>query len=209
MSSVSVYSVPMALIDFIPVLLFGAAAVLLQRDLYGKMVKGAYALFAGGTIDVFIAGFLKALYKLLCALEVCDFQPLTQMFFPLQALGLLMAGCGALYIGTKEAKGEKILAAAALPVFKGTFIFVGMMVAGSGMMDFGLARVAKKMKRPLAFMLFIVSFVFILGMGYLSSRDFSQAYMNWVTELVNTIGQASFFAAALSLHKAGLAEAEL
>ena len=203
------YSVPMALADFIPVLLFGAAAVLLQRDLYRKMVKGAYALFAAGTINVFMAGFLKALYKLLYALEVCDFQPLTQMFFPLQALGFLMAGCGALYIGTKKAKGEKAFAVAALPVYKGTFVFVGLMVAGLGMMDFGLVRTAKKMRQPLACTLFIVSFVFSLGMGYLSSKDFSQSYMNWVTELVNIIGQASFFAAALILHKAGLAETEL
>lgn len=203
------YSVPMALADFIPVLLFGAAAVLLQRDLYSKMVKGAYALFAAGTINVFMAGFLKALYKLLYALEVCDFQPLTQMFFPLQALGFLMAGCGALYIGTKKAKGEKAFAVAALPVYKGTFVFVGLMVAGLGMMDFGLVRTAKKMRQPLACTLFIVSFVFSLGMGYLSSKDFSQSYMNWVTELVNIIGQASFFAAALILHKAGLAETEL
>ena len=87
------YSVPMALVDFIPVLFFGAAAVMLQRDLYGKMVKGAYTLFAAGTIDVFMAGLLKALYKLLYALGVCDFQPLTQMFFPVQALGFLLAGC--------------------------------------------------------------------------------------------------------------------
>ena len=203
------YSVPMALADFIPVLLFGAAAVLLQRDLYSKMVKGAYALFAAGTINVFMAGFLKALYKLLYALEVCDFQPLTQMFFPLQALGFLMAGCGALYIGTKKAKGEKAFAVAALPVYKGTFVFVGLMVAGLGMMDFGLVRTAKKMRQPLACTLFIVSFVFSLGMGYLSSKDFSQSYMNWVTELVNIIGQASFFAAALILHKAGLVETEL
>jgi hypothetical protein len=199
----------MALADFIPVLLFGAAAVLLQRDLYSKMVKGAYALFAAGTINVFMAGFLKALYKLLYALEVCDFQPLTQMFFPLQALGFLMAGCGALYIGTKKAKGEKAFAVAALPVYKGTFVFVGLMVAGLGMMDFGLVRTAKKMRQHLACTLFIVSFVFSLGMGYLSSKDFSQSYMNWVTELVNIIGQASFFAAALILHKAGLAETEL
>lgn len=141
------YSVPMALIDFIPVLLFGAAAVLLQRDLYSKMVKGAYALFAAGTIDVFMAGFLKALYKLLYALGVCDFQPLTQMFFPVQALGFLMAGCGALYIGTRKGKQEKVLAAAALPVYKGTMIFVGLMVAGLGMMYFGLVRVARKLKK--------------------------------------------------------------
>jgi len=56
-------------------------------------------------------------------------------------------------------------------------------------------------------MLFIASFVFCLGMGYLSSRDFSESYMNWVAELVNIIGQAVFFAAVLLLHKAGLAEA--
>ena len=203
------YSVPMALIDFIPVLLFGAAAVLLQRDLYSKMVKGAYALFAAGTIDVFMAGFLKALYKLLYALGVCDFQPLTQMFFPVQALGFLLAGCGALYIGTRKAKGEKAFAAAALPVYKGTFIFVGLMVAGLGMMDFGLARTAGRMKKPLAVVLLVVSFVFSLGMGYLSTRDFTQAYMNWSAELVNIIGQASLFFAALILHRAGLAEAEL
>ncbi len=30
------FSVPMALADFIPVFLFGAAAVLMQRDLYRK-----------------------------------------------------------------------------------------------------------------------------------------------------------------------------
>ena len=169
------YSVPMALIDFIPVLLFGAAAVLLQRDLYSKMVKGAYALFAAGTIDVFMAGFLKALYKFLYALGVCDFQPLTQMFFPVQALGFLMAGYGALYIGTQKGKQEKVLAAAALPVYKGTMIFVGLMVAGLGMMNYGLIRPARKLKKPLAVVLLIVSFVCILGMGYLSTRDFTQA----------------------------------
>ena len=199
----------MALTDFIPVLLFGAAAVLLQRDLYSKMVKGAYALFAAGTIDVFMAGFLKALYKLLYALGVCDFQPLTQMFFPVQALGFLMAGCGALYIGTRKGKKEKVLAAAALPVYKGTMIFVGIMVAGLGMMYFGLIRVARKLKKPAVVALLIVSFICILGMGYLSTRDFTQAYMNWAAQLVNIIGQGSLFAAALILHRAGLAEAGL
>ena len=43
----------MALADFIPVLLFGAAAMILQRDLYNKMTKGMFALFCTGTINVF------------------------------------------------------------------------------------------------------------------------------------------------------------
>ena len=53
-------SLPMALADFVPVGLFLAASVLLQRDLYNKMSKGAFALFAGGTIMVFLAGASKA-----------------------------------------------------------------------------------------------------------------------------------------------------
>ena len=62
------FTVPMALVDYIPVLLFGAAAVLLQRDLYNKMPKYAFACFAAGMINIFIAGFLKATWKLLYAL---------------------------------------------------------------------------------------------------------------------------------------------
>ena len=51
------FTVLMALVDYIPVFFFGAAAILLQRDLYNKMYKGAYALFAAGTVNIFAAGF--------------------------------------------------------------------------------------------------------------------------------------------------------
>ena len=201
-------SVSVALLDFVPVLLFGAAAALLQRDLYGKMVKGAYALFAAGTIDATVAGLLKATHKLLYALGVCDFQPLKQMFFPVQAIGFLLAGCGALYIGAGRSKGRKALAVAAPPVFTGTFIFVGVMLTGLGMLYAGLGRVAAKMKKPAAVALLAVSFVFSLGMGYLTSRDFAQPVMNCMAELVNIVAQSSLLAAALILHRSGLAEGE-
>ena len=61
------FSVSMALVDYIPVILFASAAVILIRDLYSKMTKGAFALFAAGVIDVTIAGALKATWKLLYA----------------------------------------------------------------------------------------------------------------------------------------------
>ena len=54
----------MALMDFVPVIFFGVTAVLLLRDLYNKMFKGAYALLAAGAVNVFMAGFCKALWKL-------------------------------------------------------------------------------------------------------------------------------------------------
>lgn len=86
------FSVPMALADFVPVVLFLIGAILLQRELYPRLGKGQFALFAAGTIDVFCAGALKASYKLLYALGVCDFTKLNEMFFPVQSIGFLLAG---------------------------------------------------------------------------------------------------------------------
>ena len=61
------FSVSMAIVDFLPVFLFGQGAAILMRDLYNKMSKASFALFAAGSINVFSAGFLKALWKLLYA----------------------------------------------------------------------------------------------------------------------------------------------
>lgn len=198
------YSVPMALADFIPVLLFGAAAMILQRDLYNKMTKGMFALFCTGTINVFLAGFLKAVYKLLFAAGVCDFQRLNHLFFPLQAIGFLLAGMGLACLHARERKKERLLSVAAPAVFSGTFLFVALMILGLLGMDLSLAAFAKKLKKPLAAALFLVSFVFCLAMGYLSSRDFTQASMNWIAEGVNILGQGSLLAGVRMLDRAGL-----
>ena len=56
------FSVSMALVDFIPVMFFAIAAVILMRSLYNKMSKGAFALFSAGSINIICAGALKALY---------------------------------------------------------------------------------------------------------------------------------------------------
>lgn len=123
-------SVPMAIVDYFPVALFLAGALVLQRDLYHEMSKGAFALFSAGTITIFMAGLFKASWKLLYALSVCDFEPLNKCFFPMQTTG------------------------------------------------------------------FVLSFVFVLGMGYLSGKDFTIPAMNWLAEGVNTIGQGAFLVGA-------------
>lgn len=199
------FSVPMALVDFIPVVLFTVAAVILQRDLYGRMSKGAFALFAAGTIDVICAGALKALYKLLYALNLCDFQALSNMFFPVQSIGFLLAGLGVVAMLTHK-QSERLSAVAAPAVFSGTFVFVALMILGLGAMDGGLIVLSKKLKKPSAIVLFVLSFIFCLGMGYLSSKDFGKSSMNWIAEGVNVLGQLFLLLAVLTLHKAGLKE---
>lgn len=202
------FSIAMALVDFIPVFLFGIASVILQRDLYNKMSKGAFALFSAGTINVFAAGFLKATYKLLYAMNICDFEALNAMFFPVQSIGFLLAGCGIIAMLFHKQGNTKMFSVAPA-VFSGTFLFVGLMVAGLGCMDFGLCLLSKKVKKPAAIILFVLSFVCSLAMGYLSSRDFTQASMNWIAEGVNVVGQLALLIGVRMLHKAKLAQLEL
>ncbi len=201
------FSVSMALVDYIPVILFAIASVILMRDLYNKMSKGAFALFAAGTIDITCAGALKATYKLLYAAGACDFEALSAMFFPTQSIGFLLAGIGAVAMVCHK-QGEKLNAAApvAPALFSGTFVFVGLMVAGLGLLDAVLCLLSVKLKKPALIALFALSFVCSLGMGYLSSKDFAEASMNWIAEGVNVVGQGSLLAGALILHKAGLSE---
>jgi len=203
------FSVSMALVDYIPVLFFTIAAVILLRDLYNKMSKGAFALFAAGMIDVACAGGLKATYKLLYAANICDFDALNCLFFPMQSIGFLLAGIGMIALLTHKQKEVKVYAALPPVFFSGTFLFVGLMVAGLGCMDVGLSVIAAKMKKPGVIALFVFSFVCSLCMGYLSSQDFAQASMNWIAEGVNVVGQGTLLAGTIMLHKAGLAGYEI
>lgn len=202
------FSVPMALVDFIPVICFAIAAVMLIKMLHNKMNALSFALFSAGTIDIVCAGALKATYKLLYAANVCDFQPLNAMFFPVQSIGFLLAGVGILLmICQKQSKGA-LLSVAAPAVYKGTFIFVGLMVAGLGVMDTVLCILCAKLKKKWLIAVFVLSFVCSLAMGYLSSKDFAQAAMNWIAEAINVIGQGSLLFGVCMLKKAGLEELE-
>lgn len=199
----------MALVDYIPVICFAIGAIILLRDLYNKMSKGAFALFSAGVIDVTMAGALKATYKLLYALGVCDFTKLDAMFFPVQSIGFLLAGLGIIAMLTHRQEEKKLNSVAAPAVFTGTFVFVGLMVAGLGLLDAALCVLAKKIGKPGLIALYVFSFVCCLGMGYLSSKDFAEASMNWIAECVNVIGQGTFLAGAIILHKNGLADLSL
>ena len=201
------FSVAMALVDYIPVLFFAVAGVILMRDLYSKMSKGAFALFAAGVIDVTIAGALKATWKLLYAAGICDFAALNAMFFPVQSIGFLLAGIAMLAM-LVHPQTERAVLAVAPPVFSGTFVFVGLMVAGLGMMDAVLCILSAKLKKPWIIAVFAISFLCSLGMGYLSSKDFADAAMNWIAQGVNVVGQGLLLLGAVLLHRAGLKELE-
>ena len=81
-------SVPMALMDYIPVIFYGFTFSILCRDLFGKMSRQNYTMFSAGTVFIFLAGLLKATWKLLYGAGICDFQALNNIFLP-----LVLKGC--------------------------------------------------------------------------------------------------------------------
>ena len=200
------FSVTMALVNFIPVFLFGISAVLLQRDLYSKMPRYAFACLAAGTIDAFLAGFLKALWKLLYAMGVCDFHVLNTVFLPIQSLGLLLTGLGIILMLTQR---RQATLAVAPPLFTGTFAFIAMMVLGLSVICGGLSVIAVKMKKKALILVFVLYFFCYMAMGYLASRDGGSTAMNWVEEGVNCLGQALLLGGVYGLHRAGLREYKL
>ena len=196
------FTVPMALMDFVPVFFFGVTAVILLRDLYNKMFKGAYALLAAGSVNVFLAGFCKALWKLLYAANICDFVALEEMFMPVNSLGLLFVGLSLIGMICWKKKGAML--SVAPPVFASSMPFIMMMVVGLGGLCTGLCVVAAKRKKGKLMVLFILSFVCAMAMGYMSSQDSTQAWVNWAEQSINCVSQGCLMVGILLLHKAGL-----
>ena len=202
----------MAFFDLVPVVLFLISAIRYQRDLYNKMSKGSFCLFAAGTIFVVVAGIFKAIYKILFYLNICDFASLNNCFFPMQTTGFVLAGSGILAMLVHPQGENKVYSFLSLPLlilaapalYSGTMIFVVLMVLGVFVMDGCLIYIAIKKKVYAAIALLVVTLICTLGMGYLSTKpDLS----DWIKEIVNTIGQASFLISSIVLRKKGLSEA--
>ena len=196
------FSIPMALMDFVPVFFFGHAAALLQRDLHNKMRKSQFALFAAGTINIFVAGFCKALWKLLYAAGICDFHALNTMFLPVQSLGFLLAGLGIGWMMCSRRKDVLVLAAP--PLFSGSILFIMMMVLGLGSICTCLSIIAAKMKKKGAMVLFLAAFLCSMGMGAMSGQDATAAWVNWVEQSINCVGQGLLMWGVILLDRAGL-----
>ena len=196
------FTIPMALMDFVPVAFFGVTAVVLLRDLYNKMGKSVYTLLAAGSVNVFLAGFCKALWKLLYAAGICDFVALEEMFMPVNSLGLLFVGLS--LIGMLFQKQKVGMLSVAPPVFASSLPFIMMMVVGLGGMCAGLSVVAARMKKAPVMILFILSFVCAMAMGYMSGQDSTLAWVNWAEQGINCVSQGCLMAGVLLLHKAGL-----
>lgn len=196
------FTIPMALMDYLPVIFFGISSVLLLGDLYNKMSKGMYTLLAAGSVNVFLAGFCKATWKLLYAANICDFVALEKMFMPVNSLGLLFIGLS--IVGMLLWERKRVMLGAAPVVFTSSMPFIMMMVVGLGGMCTGLSILSAKMNKGTTMILFILSFVCAMAMGFMSSQDMALAWVNWAEQGINTVSQACLMFGVIVLHRSGL-----
>jgi hypothetical protein len=96
-----------------------------------------------------------------------------------------------------------LLSVAPVP-FTSSMPFIMMMVVGLGGLCAGLSILSAKMKKAPVMILFILSFVCAMAMGYMSSQDSTQSWVNWAEQSINTVSQASLMLGVIILHKAGL-----
>ncbi len=193
-------TVTIAIVDFIPVVLFFIAALLLQSDLYTKLSKTKYSLLSAGSLMIFIGGALKATWKILYALNICDYQALDISFFPFQGIGFLLVFLSLTGICSK--KFNKLYSV--VPVFTSNMPFVILQVIGCAGTQFMLMGKSLQMKKKSAFVMYIIAFIFMLAMGYLSAKFDDSSSMHWLAQCTNIISQGAFLAGTFILHKAGL-----
>ena len=197
-------SIPMAIVDFIPVVLYFIAAIILQRDLYNKMTKGGYALLATGSYMVLISGIYKATWKILYALNICDFVALDTSMFPMQAPGFILVFLSLIGMHTKSHKNA--MAVTTVPVFFSNMPFIIMQIIGCAGTQACLMIKSLQMKRKSAAVCYVLAFIFMLGMGYLGAKFDDSSNMHWIAQLTNIMSQGAFLGGTIILHKAGLAD---
>lgn len=214
------YSIIMGLVDLIPVILFALAGCIIIKELFSKLRKPFAVMMCSGVTLSLTAGLFKAIWKILLALNICDFYPFNIMFMPTQSLGFVLMGVGLISLLFKEKKEKEVKAnslilplafivVTATPATKvdGNIAFIAMLVIGEALIATSLSYLAVKNKKWLSLVLFIVSFICLMIMGAMKplstkmSLDVTTA--NWIEQGVNIVAQITLLIGSYLLYKKG------
>ena len=214
------YSLIMGLVDLLPVILFALAGCIIIKEMFNKLRKPFAVMVCSGVTLSLTAGLFKAIWKILLALNVCDFYPFNIMFMPTQSLGFVLMGIGllSLLFPIKKAKEEKlnmvvwplllaILAGTPATQVDGNIAFIAMLVIGEAMIATSLSYLAVKNKKWLCLVLFIISFIALMIMGAMkplsSKMSLSVTAANWIEQSVNIVAQVSLLVGSFLMNKKG------
>jgi hypothetical protein len=193
-----IYSLELALIDFIPNLAFLLGAFFLVRTVLLVRGKPCSRMCMAGAFLIFAGGLLKASWKLILTLDIANIQWMSDAQFILLAPGFLALLVTAVLLSRVQPykAGAVVLAMA---VWKIPLLAV-MTISSLGAHGI-LAFIAFKRKSPLTGVLFIMSVLCMLSMAGMASGKEQTVAVQWIEEGVNSIGQIMFAAACWMFYK--------
>lgn len=217
------YSFIMGLVDFIPVILFAIAGCILIKAMFNNIKKPFAVMLCSGVTLGLTAGIFKATWKILVALNICDFYPLNFMFLPTESLGFVLIGIALFSVifdkNNHKPKNKAMMIALpmmlpialvlyeASPVklYDGSILFIMMLIIGTALIVSGLSYLSIKNKRWYCVILFVFTFIFLMIMGAMKpiSRNMNETLANWIEELVNIAAQVTLLVGCLILNKKG------
>ncbi|PKN95117.1 MAG: hypothetical protein CVU44_00085 [Chloroflexi bacterium HGW-Chloroflexi-6] len=191
------YSLSLALVDFIPSIAFAAGAAFLIQLVWRECGKVCASLMLAGSVLVFLAGFFKALWKLLYAAEVANILILSELQFVLLAPGFVLMLISVVQLSRL---GRKAPASALLVTpWKIPFLFV-MVLSSLGIHGI-LTYTCFQRNTKWAAIGFIIAFLSVLAMGGMASAE-QTISLQWIAESVNSLGQVGFAVGCYLLYRA-------
>jgi len=191
------YSLPLALLDFVPNLAFLVGAYFLVKLAGREKPNLCTMLMAAGTGLVFLAGMFKAIWKLLFTLSIADITLFAEQQFVLDAFGFLLM-LGAVVLLSRASRQPATAPLLAMAPWKIPFLAT-MVICNLGVYGM-LATLAFRRRIPAGGALFALAIVCMLSMAGLSSGE-QTVSKQWIEEIINTIGQSSFGLGAFLLYQ--------
>ncbi|MBR1553806.1 MAG: hypothetical protein IJ644_00245 [Oscillospiraceae bacterium] len=198
------WNLPLALLDIVPVVLFFLGCIELMKVFYPRMTQAQYTMFSAGGTMIFLAGMMKAVWKLLFVLGICDYSMLSDAFFPIQSTGFVLTAVSMAGIAGKKkvTSAEKSFSALpAVPIVETKLPFIILTFMGTTVFYGTLTILSFRRKAKLTGLFFIGAYVFNMIQVFLAMKFDNSSLMNWMAEFVSSLAQACMFSGAISLHK--------
>jgi hypothetical protein len=191
------YTVPLALEDYVPVLLGGLGSWLLVESAATRLPE-VRTIGRIGAVLVTAGGACKATWKLIVASSGQDVRVLENALFPLLSLGFCLVAW-AVWSGYQGRKSAWWPVAALLSV-----AWIGAFAIGDLVPIFGVAVLASltttglaiawgvRTKDPAAIVLFAVQLAGVFGLVRLQGIEEQTLEIQWIEQSINTLAQGAF-----------------
>jgi|GEM_PF-1833823 len=202
-------NITMALVDLLPNIIFMLGMAFIIKSAFGRIKPIYFALLSGGALLAFLAGTIKAMWKVLCAVGY-NCIPLTSSFGIYQFIGMTMIAIASLALTIADRRllnkqdSTVILSASALPILimglatvtaKLSAMWVILLVLPTAVYQISFALMAWRRKMTWQGILFIVSLFLATIMGALKKKfedpSSQLSQLNWLAQCVNIIAQVA------------------